>query len=340
MSIYIFRTKARFGHHTPMGSSGGGGGSQTTTQELPGYAQPAAQEILSRGTALSNQEIPQYQGQTYAGMNSTQTNAIQGMSNLANSGGVGGQVSGAVANMANNGGNAYGNVQAQQAQASYNPYANMNNPYLAQQVQAANDQTARSFNQTAMGLNAQFAGSGAFGGSAYQNAVNNANANLGTTLANNAATMYGNAYNTAAQAASTNATLGTQASLANQSAALQAANLNSNNYNTAQQRVLAAAGLAPQLDASTINQLNAAYTGGTAQQTSDQNQFNADYQKWYQQAMSPYQQLGILQGSLSGALGNGAQGITSTTQQANPLGLAIGGATAGAGLLSAMSSLG
>lgn len=338
MSIYIFRQKAKFGHHTPMGSSGGGGGSQTTTQELPGYAQPAAQDILSRGTALSNQEIPQYQGKIFEGLNGTQTDAIRAAGNLAQSGGVGGQVSGAVANMANNGGNNYGTVQAQQAQAGYNQFADTNNPYLQAQVQAANDQTARSFNQNAMSLNASFANN--YGGSAHQNAINDANATLGTTLANNAATMYGNAYNTAAQAANTNATLSTQASLANQSAGLQAANLNSNNYNTAQQRVLAAAGLAPQLDANTINQQVNAYTLGTAQQTADQNALNAEYQKWYQGAMSPYQQLGILQGTLSGALGNGAQGITSTTQQANPWGLAIGGATAGAGLLSAMSSLG
>ncbi|HDR9161706.1 TPA: hypothetical protein QDB28_002071 [Burkholderia vietnamiensis] len=341
MSIFVFKRKAQWGHHMPMGSGGGGGGGDsTTTTMLPGYAQPTAQDILSKGTSLANNPIPQYGGQTYAGMNSTQNNAVQGMANLANSGGVGGQVSGAVGNMANNGGNGFGNVQAPTGTAAQNPYASMQNPYIEQQVNAANQQTARAFNQNAMNLNAQFAGTGAFGGSAYQNAANNNNATLGNALANNSAALYGNAYNTAAQAASTNAALGTQASLANQSAALQAANLNSNNYNTAQSRVLAAAGLAPSLDANTLNQLNAAYTGGTAQQTSAQNQLNADYQKWYQNAMQPYEQLGIEQSALSGALGNGAQGITSSTQNANPLGMIAGGVTAGAGLLSSLSSAG
>ncbi|MEX3923063.1 hypothetical protein AB4Y36_03440 [Paraburkholderia sp. BR10936] len=242
MSIFVFKRKAQWGHSIPMGSSGSSGGSSTTTTELPGYAQGTAQDILSKGTALSNSPIPQYTGQTYAGMNSTQNNAIQGMSNLANSGGVTGQVSGAVSQMANNGGNNYGNVTAPTATASQNPYASMSNPYLAQEVNAANQQTTQAFNQNAMNLNSQFAGTGAFGGSAYQNAVNNNNKTLGTALANNSANIYGNAYNTAAQAASVNASLGTEASLANQSSALQAANLNSNNYNTAQSRALSAAG--------------------------------------------------------------------------------------------------
>lgn len=339
MSFFVFKRKAQ--GFVPCGSSGGsGGGNSTTTQELPGYAQGTAQDILNKGTALSNQSVPQYSGQTYAGMNDTQNNAIQGMSNLANSGGVTGQVSGAVSNMANNGGNNYGSYTAQQAQASQNPYASMSNPYVAQQVSAANQQTQQAFNQGAMNLNSQFAGSGAFGGSAYQNAVNDQNKTLANALANNSAALYSNAYNTAAQAANTNATLGTQASLANQSAGLQAASLNSNNYNTSQARALTAAGMAPSFDASTINQLNAAYTGGTAQQTAAQNADNAAYQTWYQGAMSPYEQLGIEQSALSGALGNGAQGVTSSTQSANPLGLAVGAGTAGVGLLSSLASSG
>jgi len=338
MSIFLLKRKAL--GHMPMGSSGSSGGSSTTTTELPDYAKPAAQDIVTKSTDLSNQAIPQYQGDTYAQANSTQTGAIQGMTNLANSGGVGGQVSGSVANTANNGGNNFGNVSATQATAAQNPYASMTNPYLQQQVSAANQQTTQDFNKNAMNLNSQFATNGAFGGSAQQNAMNDMNQTLGTTLANNSANIYGNAYNTAAQAASTNASLATQASLANQSANLQAANLNSSNYNTAQSRALQAASLAPTLDANTLNQYNAMYTGGTALQTNDQNQLNADYQKWYSNAMQPYEQLGIQESGLSGALGNGAQGVSSTTQTANPFGAVAGMATSGAGLMSSLAQSG
>ncbi|MEZ0602934.1 hypothetical protein ACAX43_12385 [Paraburkholderia sp. IW21] len=335
MSFFVFKRKAQ--GFVPCGSSGSSGGSSSTTQELPGYAQPTAQDILTKSTNLSNQSVPQYSGQTYAGMNDTQTNAINGMTNLANNGGVGGQVSGSVANTANNGGNNYGNVSATQATAAQNPYATTVNPYSQQMVNAANQQTTQAFNQNAMQANTQFQNGGAFGGSAYQNAVNNQNTTLANALANNSANIYNNAYNTAASAANTNATLATQASLANQSAGLQAASLNSSNYNTAQQRALAAAGLAPSLDANTLSQLNAQYTGGTALQTAAQNQDNAAYQQWYQGAMSPYEQLGVEESGLSAALGNGAQGVTSTTQSANPLGLTVGAATAGAGLLGSLA---
>jgi hypothetical protein len=321
-------------------SGGGGAGNSTTTTELPGYAQPAAQNILSTGTALSQQAIPQYTGQTYAGMNNQQTGAVQGMQNLANSGGVGGQVSGAVGQMANNGGNNYGNISAPTAQAAQNPYASMSNPYLAQETQAANLQTTNAFNQNAMQLNSQFAGSGAYGGSAQQNAMNNNNQQLATALANNSANIYGNAYNTAANAASVNAQLGTQTNLANASNYLGAQQLNSNNWNTAQGRVLAAGQVAPGLDSDTLNQLNAAYTGGTALQTNAQNADNAAYQQWYQGAMSPYEQLGIQESALSGALGNGAQGVASSTQSANPLGAITGLGVSGMGLLGSLAQSG
>jgi hypothetical protein len=337
MSIHVLARKVHWENRILRGSGGGGGGDSTTTTELPGYAQPAAQNILSTSQNLSQQPIPTYGGQTYAGMNDTQTNAINGMANLANSGGATGQVTGAVTKMANNGGNGYGNISAPTAQAAQNPYANMSNPYLAQETQAANLQTTNAFNQNAMNMNAQFAGSGAFGGSAYQNAMNQQNQTLATALSNNSANIYGNAYNTAAMAGNVNAELGTQANLANASNYLGTQNLNSNNYNTAQARSLGAAGLAPTLDSEQSNLLNAAYTGGTALQTSAQNADNAAYQQWYQQAMQPYEQLGIQESGLSAALGNGAQGVASTTQSASPWGAVAGLGTAGIGLMGSLA---
>ncbi|SAK46634.1 hypothetical protein AWB76_00947 [Caballeronia temeraria] len=335
MSIFLLKRKAL--GHVPCGSSPSSGGSSTTTQELPGYAQPTAQDILTKSTDLANSGVPQYTGQTYAQANDTQTNAIQGMTNLANSGGVGGQVSGSVANTANNGGNNYGTVQATQATAAQNPYATAVNPYTQQMVNAANQQTTQAFNQNAMNINSQFTNSGAFGGSAYQNAANNANTTLANALANNSANMYGNAYNQAVSAASSNAALATQASLANQSANLQADSLNSSNYNTAQGRALTAASLAPTLDANTLSQLNAAYTGGTALQTNDQNALNAQYQQWYQAAMAPYENLGVEESGLSAALGNGAQGVTNSTQSASPFAVTSGLTQSGVGLLGSLA---
>jgi PBP1b-binding outer membrane lipoprotein LpoB len=79
---------------------------------------------------------------------------------------------------------------------------------------------------------------------------------------------------------------------------------------------------------------------GTQQQTQDQNQLNANYQQWYNGAYSPYQQLGVLQSALSGALGNGAQGVSTSTQSGgnNTAALIGGGAALGGGLLKAFGS--
>lgn len=338
MSFHVFARKVHWEKRILQGGPSSGG-SSTSTTELPSYAQPLAQQIVSTGTNLSQQAIPTYQNQTYAPTNSTQTNAIQGMSNLSNNS-AGGQVSNSVTSMANNGGNNYGTQGSPTASATYDQYANAQNPYAAATVNAANQQTTQAFNNNAMNLNANFSQSGAFGGSAYQNAMNDQNKTLGTALANNSANIYSNVYNTAANAAATNSTLGTSASLANASNQLQTNALNSSNYNTAQGRVLSSAAAATGLDSDALNLYNGAYTGGTALQTNAQNADNAAYQSWYQTAMQPYEQQGIAESALSGALGNGAQGISSSTQSANPLGLAIGGTTAATGLLSSLSSSG
>lgn len=341
MNIFKFLKHALVGQfQIGIGGGGSSGGSSSTTTELPEYAQPAAQDIITRGTELSNNPIPKYTGQTYAGMNDQQSQAIQGMAHLANGGSNTAQVQGGVVNTANNGGNNYQTIGAATAQAAQNPYADMTNPYLQQMVNTANTQTTNAFNQNAMGLNAQFQNSGAFGGSAYQNMASIQNQNLGAALANNSSQIYNNAYNQAVSAAGQNASLQTQTNLANANNQLAADQLNSGNYNTAQARALTAAGLGTTLDGSQSALLNQSYTGGTAAQTDAQNQLNSQYQQWYQGAMSPYEQLGVLESALSGALGNGAQGISETSQSANPLGAIAGLGVSGMGLLGSLASSG
>ena len=71
-----------------MGGGSGGGGSNTTVtkQELPAYAQPYAEQLLSRGTNLSQQPYQPYSGQriadmspeTQAGLQMTRDRALAG----------------------------------------------------------------------------------------------------------------------------------------------------------------------------------------------------------------------------------------------------------------------
>lgn len=73
------------------GGSGGGGSSSpppantstTTTREIPAWAQPAAQNLLARGEALSNIPYQSYQGQRIADMTGEQRYGLDTISNRA-----------------------------------------------------------------------------------------------------------------------------------------------------------------------------------------------------------------------------------------------------------------
>lgn len=321
--------------------SSGGGGTQTTKMELPDYAKPYAEEILKRGGELSRLPMPQYQGELVAPLTGGQQNAINGINNLA------GQANptltaanNAVQGIAGNAGNPYTTSNqyiGQNVQASQNPYATMMNPYLDAQVNKAQSDLVDQYkNGTAAQTMAQFRNSGAFGGSAMQQHQDQQNKGLSNALTNVGTQLRGNAYAGTQAAAGQQAALNTSTNLANQANNLQYTHaqnaLNSQNHQNAQGNALAAAGLAPQLNAANYYGYGQQLQAGQIAQNQAQNQLGADYQKWYNQAYSPYQQLGILQSALAGALGGGAQGVTTSTAGrggGNPLAGAIGGAAAG-----------
>lgn len=330
--------------------SSGGGGSQTTKQELPDYAQGYAQQILQRGSDLSNQQMPQYQGQLVAGLTDGQQQAINGVNNLASqSNPTLNAANNAATQIANGASNPYQTSNqyiGQNVQASQNPYATMQNPYLDAQVnKAQTDITNQYKNGTAAQTMAQFRNSGAFGGSAMQQYQDQQNTNLANDLTNVESQLRGNAYANTQNAAGQQAALNTQTALANQSNnlnATQAQNaLNSQNYQNAQTNALGAAGLAPQLNAAGYYGYGQQLQAGQIAQNQAQNQLGADYQQWYNQAYSPYQQLGVLQSALSGALGSGAQGVTTSSQsRGSGLTGALGGAATGAALGNAVPGIG
>lgn len=323
-------------------SSSGGGGSQTTTQELPGYAQPYAQQILDRGAALSNQQMPQYGGQLVADLTGGQQAAINGINNLAGqSNPTLNAANQAVTNVANNAANPYTTQNqyiGQNVQASQNPYATMDNPYLDAQVNKAQTDLVNQYkNGTAAQTMAQFRNSGAFGGSAMQQYQDQQNTNLGNNLTNVEAQLRGNAYANTQAAAGQQAALNTNTNLANQSNNIgytqQQNALNSQNYQNAQNNALNAGQVAPGLNAAGYYGYGQQLGAGSVAQNQAQNQLGAQYQQWYNSAYSPYQQLGVLQSALSGALGSGAQGVTTSTQSGGSrLANGIGGAAAGGAL--------
>lgn len=332
-----------------MSSGGGGGnsGSSTTTQELPAWAQPYAQNLLQRGSDLSNTTVPQYGGQTVAGLSGTQQAGINGVSNattnagsLANVGdGWASQVMGA---SGPNISNPYtGNVQASTAANSFADPAN--NPYLANSVNAANQQITDQYtNSTAPTTLAQFRNAGAFGGSAQDQYTGTQEKQLGTALANNTANMYNSAYNTAAGVASQNAAQQNAVNMGNQAVGTNANNaFNQNqsaNYYTGLNAGTNALGAAVNANNAWGTNAGQQITAGGVQQQNNQDQLNALYQQWYNQVNQPYAQLSTLSSALSGALGTGAG--TSLSQynagSGSTLGSVLGLGSLGAGLYGAM----
>lgn len=335
-----------------MSSSGSSGGSTTTTQELPSWAQPAAQQLLSQGEALSQAPVPQYTGQTVAGINGTQSGGIAGVTGAAtNAQGIASQAQGYTAGLqANPNGfqtsNPYtGNVTASTAATQF---ADPNgNPALASQIDAGNTAITNQYsNVTAPTTLAQFRNAGAFGGSAQDQATGQQEYQLGQALASNTSNLENNAYNTAAGVAQTNAAQTNAVNLANQSVGTNANatenTLNSNNYNTQQGNILTGLG-------TTLNANNSAGTlagqqitaGGVTQQNS-QDELNAAYQQFLNQVNAPYQQESTLSSALSGALGSGAgTSISSSTAgTGNTLASALGLGTAGLGVANSASKSG
>lgn len=325
-----------------MSSSGSGSsGTQTTTQELPSWAQPAAQQLLTQGENLSQSPVPQYTGQTVAGLNGTQTGGIAGSTAAATNG----------QNLAGNASSYAGSLEANpNGYSTSNPYTGnvtastaadqyadpSSNPALQSEIAAGNTAITNQYsNVTAPTTLAQFRNAGAFGGSAQMEATGQQEYQLGQALSSNTANLENNAYNTAAGVATNVAAQQNQVGEQNQSVGTNAAAtenaLNSSNYNTQQGNTINALGTATNANNSAGTLASQQTAAGSTQQQNTQDELNAAYQQWENAANAPYAQESTLSSALSGALGSGA-GTSVSSQTAgtgNTLGSALGlGSTA------------
>lgn len=284
------------------GSSPPANTTQTTTKEIPLWAQPSAMNLLQRGEALSNQPYQTYTGQRIADLTGQQTTGLNLVQNRA----------------------LYGSPEEQSARqnftdtlsgkylgqgAAYNPYADMNNPYLKGMVnQSLNDVTGR--------VNSQFNGNN-YGTTAHQETLTR---NLGEA-ANNA---YGQAFNLQAQLADANANR------------LQSA------YSNERNNQLQMAGLLPQYGNIDYNNAQQLIGVGDIYRQEAQDRLNNQYADWAAIQNQPYRQLDVLGNSLGAAV-NGQSNLSSTGYQstpytANKLASSIGGGLAGYGIGNTINS--
>lgn len=265
---------------------GGGGGSQpasstTQTQDLPDWAKPYAQDVLSKGKAVTDLEQNPYQpygGERIAGFDPMQQQAFQGAQNMrvapqigqATAASVGAGLGGFdVAGQANQ----YGFQN--QVGGYMNPYLQMS---LAPQIAEAN----RAYDITGTKQQSAATQAGAFGGSreAIMAAENERNRNMGINQ------IVGQGYNTAFTNAQNQYNQNLQNQLAGYGMANQAAGQLGNLGQSQYQQGMG------------INALQAQY--GAQQQAQQQRGLDTAYQDFLTQKNYPYQQLSYMSNLVRG----------------------------------------
>ena len=321
-------------------SGGNSGGTQTTTSKtaLPDQLQPYVAPYLTQAQqAATTAANPQtYDSPLTASLTAPQTTAINGTNTLADqTGQTTGTALGAINTLIGSGGNA-APTQTNQYIGQSNQYADPNNAALQQQIGFGLDQMRQNYQLgTAAQTDSAFNRGSNFGGSAWQEQTGKNQYDFGNNMANYVAQLQNNAYNTAGQL--------TNADLTRQQAGTGDLNtLNSNNYNTAQARIIGAGSALPSIVSGDTGALNAQLQGGGLLQQQNQGAINQAYGNWTTQQNAPYQSLDVMGNAISRLMGGG--GSTTTTgpnpYQSNPFATTLGGAASGAAIGSAIPGVG
>jgi hypothetical protein len=274
----------------------------TNSNSYPDWAAPYASGFLQRAQQVTDQPYQAYQGGRVAGMAPWQEQGLQAQASRAMQGspimsGANTALQGFFGNPGQGATqNPYGNVSAGQ-----NPMMGMNNPYLTQQIDSAQGDLARNWNQVAAPQWAQQGQSSnmRFQDYTQQQQLQEANLNRGL------------------QAQTTNAGLGESY-----------AGRNDSMYGQGQNRQLSALGMAPQFAQQDYTDISKLQDAGQQYQAQNQRQLDAGYQQYLDARQYPQQQLDVFGRALGQAVGNqGTQ--TSTSPGASGASQLVGGALTG-----------
>jgi hypothetical protein len=182
----------------------GGGGSSapapvsstTTTQDLPDWAKPYAQNVLSQGKALTDINQNPYQpygGERIAGFSDLQNQAFQGAQNMAPSQ----QLNTGTALAGASGFGSLGLAAQANPQDFQQSVGGYMNPYMQQVLNPQLDELRRQYGITGTQQAGQATQAGAFGGSRDAIMAAENQRNLGTAQNQAIGQAYGNAFNAA-----------------------------------------------------------------------------------------------------------------------------------------------
>lgn len=255
----------------------GGSGQKTSTQTttVPDWAVPYAQQYMQQGAALGQTPYQAYTGDRYTDQNAMQQQGIQQQANQARGGS-------AVNNAAS--GNLTSTLQGD--------YLSEGNPYLTAQIDKAQGDVVRNYNEVQRPRQDQMAArSGSFGNSGVAQSNANDDRMVAETLGNISANMRGA------------------------------------DYGNERNRQLQAAGLAPGAAQAGYNDSQQLYNAGTAANAPDQQNKDFAYQQWQEQQNDPYKKL-----TATGAPFGANMGSTVTSPNGTKAGGMLGGGLAGASL--------
>ena len=271
------------------GDSGGGDQTSKTVAEPAAEVKPYLKPFLDNAWGNANDPYQAYQGQRIAGLDQAQ---LMGMN-----------LTGAQAlNGFQGQGEASNNYQAMMRGDFLTPESN---PYLAANAQKAMSDITNAYRTgTKPQTDAAAARSGAFGGSAWSQMVNNNERTLGDSLGNTANQFYGENY--ARERANQMQGLGMMS------------NMQNIGYN----------------DASKLTGV------GDAMRNYNQDLLNTQYQDWQENQNSKYLKQEQFANALRATMGAGSSSTTTSSNpyKVSPVANALGGAIGGYGLGSAMGN--
>ena len=318
--------------------SGGGGGSSSTTQttkvEPPPQLAPYLAPFMQQASAVAMRPYETYDGQRIAGFTGDQnagfdmTRQVAGQSQGA-LGGANQYLSGVM------GGDGMG-YKPGQVKPGTNALLGQNNPYLQSQIDAAQGDITRNFNNSvANNTDAAFARAGAFGGSAWQQAQSENANQLAQNLGRVSNDMRMADYNLQAQLGESDLSRRMQAGQFN-------AGLNDQAYQAERARQMQAAGMLPGLAQAGYTNAQALLGIGDAIQGQNQGALDLKYQDWLGGQNYPNQQLDVMGNAIRTIMGGG--GTTTATgpnpYQRNGTASALGGALGGAAMGAAIPGMG
>lgn len=292
--------------------SGGGGGSSNTTQTTK--VEPSAQlapylaPFMQQASSVAMRPYEQYGGDRLAGFTGDQLSGFDMARQNANQSqqslnGATGQLNSTI------GGDYLG----------YSPGKNallgQNNPYLQGQIDAAQGDVKRQFeNSVFNNTDATMARSGAFGGSAWQQAQGENARQMSGELGRVSNDMRMADY-------------GLQAQLGESDL-----NRQSQNYQAERARQLQAAGMLPGMAQAGYQNSQALLGIGDAQQGQNQSGLDLQYGDWLNQQNYPTQQLDVMGNAIRTLMGSGSNTTATGTNpvQRNGTASALGGALSGA----------